>query len=399
MTKSSCGSMCPRANCQLSLLFLTSALVYVILYYPFVMKTNSIAKMNKGTINNIKNWWKQTEGWKQLNLSSRSERDVANTDGDLEKTEVLTSRRNFDLDRRVTKGSMLHFQSFKNISKHRGVENKSELLLTLFTSWHTKPEKYICYNNTIRNWSEFKPFIQTILFTNEVSQTKEALRKGWDVLPVKIAANGVPILKYMYIDAIERYDSPYYAYSNGDILYSYSLIDTLRAVMNSSLLPSDRLIMVTGRRTNVKNVMSDEVRTVRDIEKTAHRRGKLFAVHAEDYFITSASYPWVNIPEVIIGRTAYDNWLVLNARQQNHVTIDATNTLVALHQSTQAGDYEGKKANHSAYNSNLLRQMYKHIRYVAGFTSCAGYYTLYHGNHQIQLMKRKELPKWCYPVW
>ncbi|KAK3599737.1 hypothetical protein CHS0354_037210, partial [Potamilus streckersoni] len=62
----------------------------------------------------------------------------------------------------------------------------------------------------------------------------------------------------------------------------------------------------------------------------------LFAAYAEDYFITSTSYPWKDIPDIVIGRRAYDNWLVLNARTMMHRVLDATETILAVHQTTNA---------------------------------------------------------------
>ncbi|OWF55609.1 uncharacterized protein LOC110458058 isoform X2 [Mizuhopecten yessoensis] len=274
--------------------------------------------------------------------------------------------------------------------------NRSELLLTLFTSWTTKAEKYICHNNTIRNWLEFKPVIQPILFTNETLLKEEAVEKGWDVLPIRMSGRGVPILKYMYRDVMEKYVSPFYAYSNGDILYSHTLIDTLKAVMNSSYLLNDKPIMIVGRRTNVQNVTSEEAISGKIVNKTANIRGKLFTVWGEDYFITSANYPWMSIPEVIIGRRAYDNWLVLNARKRNHVTIDATITLLGLHQTTKAGNSEGFKADNPGYNHNLLSRMYHRLNYDVGCTSCIEFYTRYHDN-LIEILKRN-ISKSCFPL-
>jgi hypothetical protein len=52
--------------------------------------------------------------------------------------------------------------------------------------------------------------------------------------------------------------------------------------------------------------------------------------------------PWKDCPEVVVGRVAYDNWLVLNANKRRHTTIDATRTLLALHQTTKKGNGEGR---------------------------------------------------------
>ena len=47
---------------------------------------------------------------------------------------------------------------------------------------------------------------------------------------------------------------------------------------------------------------------------TIHVSGKLFANDAEDYFIYSrGGEDWSHIPDFVVGRRAYDNWLVDHA--------------------------------------------------------------------------------------
>ncbi|XP_033754626.1 uncharacterized protein LOC117337647 [Pecten maximus] len=407
MTGSNNGGVCSNKGVYLKLtvLFLLSTTIYVYLYSSITIQTFAIGEVMKGTISDIQRWRDKMEGWVQMiggNGYKYDAKSVKNTSfpdtrHNVRKpeAEVRITGQNNDSALGVTNKSRLIFLPQKNI--RNSISDKPEVLLTLFTSWPTKAEKYMCHNNTIRNWQQLKPLIQPILFTNEALLTEEANEKGWTVLPVRKAGRGVPILKYMYKDAMERYNSTFYAFSNGDILYSHSLIDTLKALLNSSQIPRDKPIMVVGRRTNVQDVTSAEAVSGKSVYKTANKRGKVFTVWAEDYFITSANYPWKDIPEVVIGRRAYDNWLVSNARKQKHVTVDATNTLVALHQTTKAGNQEGFKADNPEYNHNLLRRMYHQLHYGAGLTSCADYYTKYHSNGRIQIVKRT-VPKSCFPV-
>ena len=41
------------------------------------------------------------------------------------------------------------------------------------------------------------------------------------------------------------------------------------------------------------------------------------------------------MPEVVIGRVAYDNWLVLNAIKSKQVVVDVSKTVLAVHQTTK----------------------------------------------------------------
>ena len=47
------------------------------------------------------------------------------------------------------------------------------------------------------------------------------------------------------------------------------------------------------------------------------------------------NYPWDKIPEVVVGRLNYDSFLVLNAVKSGHMAIDATKTVLAVHQTTE----------------------------------------------------------------
>jgi len=59
-----------------------------------------------------------------------------------------------------------------------------------------------------------------------------AQKLGWQVFQAsKVSKHGVPFVKNMYMDAAKQIPNCiYYAYSNGDILYSRGFLDTLQAV-------------------------------------------------------------------------------------------------------------------------------------------------------------------------
>lgn len=97
------------------------------------------------------------------------------------------------------------------------------------------------YLNTLRNWVSLdsnKCVVKPILFVANASITQGdvlidiAQRLGWEIFQTsKISKYGIPFVKHMYMDVAEGVPKCiYYAYSNGDILYSHGLIDTLRAV-------------------------------------------------------------------------------------------------------------------------------------------------------------------------
>jgi hypothetical protein len=69
-------------------------------------------------------------------------------------------------------------------------------------------------------------------------------------------------------------------------------------------------MLIVGQRTNVKHASAENASSHENIIKIS-KTGKLFTAWGEDYFITNSNYPWKDCPEVVVGRLAYDNWLVL----------------------------------------------------------------------------------------
>ena len=281
----------------------------------------------------------------------------------------------------------------KHALKMKIVSKVSPPLLTLFTSWTDNREKYLVHNITTHNWLSLQPYVIPVIFTNEPEVANACRRMGWKVFPLRIAAaGGIPVLKYMYKDVMEAFNTTFYAYSNSDILFTDSLIDTLLALARFNLQAP---ILVIGKRTNVDFMRKTESLTWKNLITAAKTRGTLFTGYAEDYFITTRRFPWKDIAGVVIGRVAYDNWLVWYARKQNHLVVDATNTVLAIHQTTGAGNMEGHAHENGQYNENLLSKVYPRINYDAGSVECAEHYTRFDTNGMNVFFLRREIPKNC----
>ena len=249
-------------------------------------------------------------------------------------------------------------------------------LLTLFTTWRDNADKHL--NNTVLNWMSLSPTVIPVIFTNDTSVADECSKNGFEVMPISVsAADGIPVLKFMYRDVMRRYNSTFYAYSNSDILFTDTLTDTLLQIMFNTTIDLSKPTLVVGQRTNVDSVTLTEAGNWYNITVTAKTRGKLFTGWAEYYFITPRAYPWRDIAKVVIGRRAYDNWLVYYSRKLNYTVIDATKTILAVHQTTKAGNHEGHTHKNKDYNHNLLVKMYQRIKYGAGETRCIENYTHY----------------------
>jgi hypothetical protein len=107
-------------------------------------------------------------------------------------------------------------------------------------------------------------------------------------------------------------------------------------------------VLLVGQRTNVdSNRLNDTGSFLPSVvRKLAKSQGHLLHDNAQDYFIVyNHSFPWHIIPDVVIGRVAYDNFVVAKAIATDVSVIDVTKTVIALHQSDTDGDRAGHRTN------------------------------------------------------
>ncbi|CAC5380444.1 unnamed protein product [Mytilus coruscus] len=269
---------------------------------------------------------------------------------------------------------------------------KTRTLLTIFTTWVSDKKKYVCRNNTVKNWNLLQENVERILFTNETDLTLRVKSMGWKVLPVtKVASSTkVPVLKDMFYSAFEAEDSIFYAYANGDNIFTSDLTETVKAILKSKLSDADDLLLI-GRRTDVRNVSTKEAINHDVLRNTAYSRGSIHSPYGIDYFIIKKSYPFLEFPDLVIGRPYVDSFLVSEAvnRKPGHV-IDITLTSLAVHQVTLPGKQgvnEGSTYQDKDFNFNLLKS--RNPNYSRGNTNCAQYFTLFDTNMTIAIKKRQ----------
>jgi len=62
----------------------------------------------------------------------------------------------------------------------------------------------------------------------------------------------------------------------------------------------------------------------------------------------------LKVPNLVIGRPGYDNFLVATASLNNVAVVDATKTVIALHQTDAEGVGSGHRRHDSRYNRHVL---------------------------------------------
>ena len=131
--------------------------------------------------------------------------------------------------------------------------------------------------------------------------------------------------------------------------------------------------LVVGRRTNVLLGNDSLLYLPESVTQAARQHGQLFGEDAEDYFfIAFNDFPWHRVADVVVGRPAYDNYLVGRAIQQNVAVVDATATLLAVHQTDKEGSMTGRQYKDSEFNAFRIGPKFD---YSVGLTSSAQYVT------------------------
>ena len=270
-------------------------------------------------------------------------------------------------------------------------------ILTLFTTFRESESKRFIYENTIRNWHLLSPDIIPILFTDNdpnksTSVAHFAMQQGWKVLPVpKTSPKGIPVLRHMFLKAQEKFDTQFYCYANSDILFDRNLTDTLRFLQSSARGGRiDKLLMV-GRRSNwsIKQGLK-----LTDLSQVGHyvKNSSLFISNAQDYFLTTRDgYPWTTIPDFVVGRVGYDNWLVVTALVKKIPVVDATETVTALHQTGTDGNSAGFGAK---FEKHINYGLAKGFDYGLGHVTC-GHFATQRKDGKMTITERKLNGKKC----
>ena len=266
-------------------------------------------------------------------------------------------------------------------------------LITLFTTFKYSAEKNITFRNTIRNWGLLAPVVRPVLYHagGEAFLSEFARKHGWSVYVYpRVSKSGVPILRSMFHHVKNltfTNKTLFYGYANADILFDRSLLASLEALKREHERDGLKNMFVIGRRINYRLRRDQELFNLASVSQSA-RSGALFTEYAQDYFITTHSgFDWDSIPDFVVGRVGYDNWLVATAFKRNMTVIDVTATLTALHQTGADGISAGW---HLKLNNRSIFENYRlagDLNFATGCTCGAHFIAKWH-NSRVIIVKR-----------
>ena len=235
-------------------------------------------------------------------------------------------------------------------------------MLTIYTT--PKPfygHSAVIQENAIHSWNLLRPECEVIVFGDEEGTAEIASKYHARHVPA-VARNkyGTPLVNDIFEKAQQEASYNFLCYVNADIIL---MNDFIRAVQR--VIMRNKRALVIGRRWDIDMERLVDFMTGWEerLKRLVKQEGKPHAETGMDYFVFPRGF-FENIPPFAIGRTAWDNWLIYHARMQKVPVINASESIMAVHQNH---DYShslgGKKSPWSGPEVVLNRKIAKSNNY------------------------------------
>ncbi len=184
--------------------------------------------------------------------------------------------------------------------------------------------------NAINSWRELGENIEIIIFGNSYGTKKIAEDiNALHISDVKTNDNGVPFLSDLFKKADQLTSNDMLMFINSDIILPPNFISAIKKIKN---LPSKFLMI--GHRWDCNINYKIDFKTLSS-DKQFWRKIFINSIkHSPsgiDYFIFKKK-TFENLPDFVVGRPGYDNWIVWNARRRWIPVIDLSNEIKVFHQ-------------------------------------------------------------------
>jgi len=185
--------------------------------------------------------------------------------------------------------------------------------------------------NAIRSWRNLSKDVEIIIFgKSEGAQKIANVVSGIYYPNVKCSKNGVPLLSDLFYKANKIASFDILLFINSDILLPKSFIPLIKNIKDKF-----SKFLLVGHRwdLNVKKIINfNESTTASLFWEISKIKSKKSSPAAIDYFVFRKN-SLKNIPDFVIGRPGYDNWLIWYARRNFIPVVDISEEVRVIHQS------------------------------------------------------------------
>ncbi len=222
--------------------------------------------------------------------------------------------------------------------------------LTIFTAPKpfTNPHINLIQRNAIQSWMRLED-TSVMLIGDEPGIGETAREFGMKHVPeVARDEKGVPTVRSVMAQGHAFSDSPILCYANADMILMSDLPQAARQVTAQV-----RDFLIVGQRWNLDvtellNFNGDwETRLRHEVQE----RGEFYSPWGIDYFVFP-HHLYRDVPDFTIGRPAWDNWMVYHALTTWKLALDATRSVLVVHQNH---DYYHLPGNKPPYGSEVAK--------------------------------------------
>jgi len=197
--------------------------------------------------------------------------------------------------------------------------------------------------NAIKSWMMLDPRPEIILLGNEEGIAEVACELGvTHIADIEYNEFGTPLVSSILRAGRAASGAAVLAYVNCDIILMDDFLDSVNRIRRQGF---DRFLMV-GQRWDMdigECIDFTDERWMERLLAAVRSQGRLQAPDGVDYFVYNRDM-WEEIPPFALGRTVWDNWLVADAIRRGVAVIDATCTVVAIHQNHDYSHLPGGKS-------------------------------------------------------
>lgn len=200
--------------------------------------------------------------------------------------------------------------------------------------------------NAIKSWLSSKFPLEIIIFGRSKGVEKLPSDSRLKIIDkIKQSENGPPFVNHMFAEANNLTHNPVLCYVNADILLPDKFFQTVsilhKKLHKNYLLVGERIDSdVTAELNFITNWETDFVNEYK-------KSFKIHPPHGSDIFVfPRGQYHLGNMPDLLVGRGAWDNWMIFDGLKNKIKVVDISNTVRVYHQNH---DYSHKKIYRADY--------------------------------------------------
>ncbi|MFL3005262.1 MAG: hypothetical protein ACJZ1R_03760 [Candidatus Neomarinimicrobiota bacterium] len=205
--------------------------------------------------------------------------------------------------------------------------------------------------NAIRSWRSLSKDVEIIIFGKSEGAQKIANEVSAIYYPnIKCSKNGVPLLSDLFYKANKIASFDILLFINSDILLPKRFIYSIRNVKNKF---SNFLLVGHRWDLKVQNLINfNEAAAVSLFWEMSEMKSKKASPAAVDYFGFRKN-SLKKIPDFVVGRPGYDNWLIWYARRNFMPVVDISEEVKVIHQSHHY-NFHNLKNNPKIFDRNKI---------------------------------------------